>query len=221
VRLDKPFRNGIIEAVDTGGLEPRECTFDFNDDGGCRVTHTPSGSSFVLGGTFGHFTTTTVVGEGPPGQLDVYSWRAVEVRVERWAGDVKRNAETTDLWAELQGEREILAGARYQDVENTPFTSDERAEIAEQLREIKEFVRTRYSLSEAEARALEARLDYVEAAGDRMGRKDWRLLFYGQMLDVIIGGLLAPDVVRDILTMALQGLQFVLGGGLEPPQLRP
>lgn len=77
VRLDKIFRNPIIEAVKTGGLEPRECTFDFNDDGGCRVTHAPSGSSFVVEGPFGRFTTTTVVGEGAPQQLDAYIWPTV------------------------------------------------------------------------------------------------------------------------------------------------
>jgi hypothetical protein len=69
-------------------------------------------------------------------------------------------------------------------------------------------------------RALEAALDYAQEAAGRIGRKDWRLLFLGLMLDKILDGLLPPDAVRDILTMALQGLQHVLGGAGTPP-LRP
>jgi hypothetical protein len=91
VRLEKTFRNPIIEAVKKGGLTPRECTFDFNDDGGGWITHAPSGSSFVVEGPFGRHTTTTVVGEGAPQQLEAFSWTTVEERVERWARDVQRD----------------------------------------------------------------------------------------------------------------------------------
>jgi hypothetical protein len=66
VRLEKIFRNPIIEAVEKGGLAPRECTFDFNDDGACCITHAPSGSSFLVEGPFGGHTTTAVVGRVRP-----------------------------------------------------------------------------------------------------------------------------------------------------------
>jgi hypothetical protein len=176
VRLEKLFRNGIIEAVEKGGLAPRECTFDFNDDDGCYITHGPSGSSFVVEGPFGRHTTIAVVGEGAPRQLDAYSWTTVKERAERWAREVKRDVDTPDLWAELQGQREVLTGARYEDVENTPFTPDEQTEIAQQLQQIKDFVKEEHSLSEAQMRSLEGKLDYIEAATGRIGRKDWRIL---------------------------------------------
>jgi uracil-DNA glycosylase family 4 len=41
----------------------------------------------------------------------------VEERVQRWARDVKRDVDTPDIWADLQREREILTGARYDGVE--------------------------------------------------------------------------------------------------------
>lgn len=129
VRLEKMFRNSIIEAVEKGGLAPRECAFDFNDDGGCCITHAPSGSSFVVEGPFGRHTTTTVVGEGAPQQLKAAIWPTVEERVERWARDVQRDVDTPDLLAELQRQREILTGTRYEEIGNTPFTSEEQAEI--------------------------------------------------------------------------------------------
>ena len=100
VRLEKIFRNPIIEAVEKGGLAPRECTFDFNDDGGCCIIHAPSRSSFVVEGPFGRHTTTTVVGEGAPQQLKAFTWATVEERVERWARSVKRDVDTPDRLAE-------------------------------------------------------------------------------------------------------------------------
>ena len=221
MRLEKLFRNPIIEAVGQGGLAPRECTFDFNDDGGCCITHAPSGSSFVVEGPFGRHTTTTVVGEGAPQQLEAFTWPTVVERVERWARDVKRDVDTPDLLAELQREREILTDTRYEAVGNTPFSSEEQAEIAEQLRQIKEYVSTSYALSEVQARHLEAKLDDIVAAAGRMGRKDWTLWVGGALLGAFVQGILPPEVVQHIIRMTVDGLGYLLGGGGTPPLLPP
>jgi hypothetical protein len=215
------FTNGIITAVKEGGLEPRECTFDFDDDGGCRITHAPSESSFVLAGDFGRFTTTAVVGQSAPSQLEAFTWPTVEERAERWARDVRRDVDTPDLWAELQRERELLSGARYADVENTPFTPREQAEIAEQLRQIKEHVETAYSLSEAQMLHLEAKLDDIAAAAGRMGRKDWTIWVSGALLGAFVQGILTPEVVQEVFRMTLEGLGYLLSGGGSPPLLPP
>lgn len=220
VRPVKWQRNAIFEAVVAGGLNARECTFDY-DDSGARITHEPSESYFLLEGDPGHYTATAVIGEGPPWPFESYSWANVEERVRRWAEQVKEDVNTPDLWAGLQREREILAGGRYEDVENTRFTSDEQAEIAEQVRQIKEFVKKTYSLSEPQMLSLEAKLETIEAAAGRIGRKDWQLLFYGVMFSVIVGGLLPPEAVQNILGMALDAVDHLVGGTGRPPQLPP
>jgi hypothetical protein len=219
MRPEKWQRNTIFEAVVAGGLDPVECTFDYDDAGG-RITHAPSGSFFLLEGDPGHYTATAVVGEGPQWPSESFSWTNVEERVRRWAEEVKRDIDTPDLWAELQREPKILQAAGYEDVENTTFTSDERAEIAAQLRQIKEYVKETYSLPDAQVLALEAKLDDIEEAAGRIGRKDWLLLFYGVMFTVIVTGLLPREVVQKILAMALHGLAHLLGGG-GPPQIPP
>jgi DNA-binding Lrp family transcriptional regulator len=221
VRLEKMFRNPIIEAVEKGGLAPRECTFDFNDDGGCCITQTASGSSFVLEGPFGHHTTTTVVGEGQPQQLEAFIWPTVVERVERWARDVKLDVDTPDLLAELQRERDILTGTRYEEVGNAPFSSEELAEIAEQLRQVKEHVSTAYALSEVQMLHLEAKLDDIEAAARRMGRKDWALWVSGALLGTFVQAVLPPEVLHHIIRMTVDGLGYLLGGGGTPPLLPP
>jgi hypothetical protein len=145
----------------------------------------------------------------------------VEERVRRWAEDVKHDVDTPDLWAELQREREILTGGRYEDVENTPFTSDEQAEIAEQLRQIKEFVKKTYSLPEAQILSLRG-----EARRHRSGRWSYRPEGLAALIlrsDVYCDrlGSPPPEAVQHILAMALHALAHLFGGGGRPPQLPP
>lgn len=123
--------------------------------------------------------------------------------------------------AEVQREREILTGARYVDIENTPFTPEEQAEIADQLRQIKEYVETAYPLSGAQILHLEAKLDDIAAAAGRMGRKDWTLWVTGALLGAFVQGILPAEVVQNILRMTLDGLGYLLGGGGTPPLLSP
>jgi hypothetical protein len=67
---------------------------------------------------------------------------------------------------------------------------------------------------------LEERLDEAEEATRRIGRKDWRLLFLGVMLTLIVTALIPPEVVQHLLTTALDGLDHIFGGGRRP-QLPP
>jgi len=219
--MEKWQRNVIFKAVVAGGLEPRECTFDYGD-AGARITHVPSASYFLLEGDISKYTAKAVVGESEkwPGGLPTF-WVQVEERVRGWAEEVKEDVDTPDLWAELRREREILTGARYEDVENTPFTLDEQAAITEHLRETKEYVARAHSLSAAQVLHLEAKLDDIAAAAGRMGRKDWTLLVCGALLGAFVQGVLPPEAVQDILRMTLDGMGNLLGGGDGPPQLPP
>ena len=145
--MDKWQRNVIYNAVVAGGLDPRECTFDYGD-AGARITHVPSASYLLLEGDITEYTAKAVVGESEKWPFGLRTfWVEVEPRVRAWAGEVKEDVETPDLWAALQREREVLTGARYEEVENTPFTADEQVVIAERLRQTKEYVTRTYSLS--------------------------------------------------------------------------
>ena len=136
------------------------------------------------------FTTAKViVGDNPARESEAFSWAKVEELVRRWADEVKRDVDTPDLWADLERDGEILTGARFVDVDNTPFTLDEQAEIAVRLLEIIEFAKTTYALSSAQVVELEAKFDAAKTAAGRIGRKDWLLLFFGVMFTVIVGSL--------------------------------
>jgi len=224
VRLEKYQRNSIFRAIEAGGLDPNECDPppDTEDASEVRITHTPSGSYFILGGDLLRHTWSYVVGDGWLSlPYEGFSWSAVLAGVRRWAEEVKLDADTPDLWAQLRHGREILTGAGYEAVENTHFTPDEQTEIAKQLREIKEYLEKTHSLSSEQMLRMEARFDELEGATRRVGRKDWLLMFGGAMFALIVTDLLPPEAVQHIFAMAIHGLELLLGSGGSPGQLPP
>jgi hypothetical protein len=173
VRLGKVWRNAIIEAVQAGGLDPSEFDFDFEDTE-TRIAHRRSDSYFILGGPWGNWEGSYVVGEAAPWPVHEYIWSNVEERVEQWAANVKQDLETPDLWAQLQREHEILSWAAVE-AENTPFTPDEQAEVIKHLDELKEYVKNTHLLAQDQIVALEEGFKELATATSRLGRKDWRL----------------------------------------------
>jgi hypothetical protein len=151
------------------------------------------------------------VGDGLPQPLRHYTWPTVVERLQRWAGEVKRDIDTPDLWAELQRDRELLTSTRYEDVENTPFTSDEQAKIAERLEQIKEYIRATYELTADQYATIDARLDHLEGAAGRVGRIDWRNQLLGVFLGLLVDAVLPAEPVRQTLIVVLRGLAGLFG----------
>jgi hypothetical protein len=205
-----------------------------------RITHLPSGSFFDIkiesreqfrsqtvraSSPYGLTApqkpncsyTATIAGEQRYAGSD-WDWCLRDVR--RWATDVKRECVDRDLWAELRRGGDFLGRGRQINIANTPFTPDEQAKIAEQLQNIKEYVKMTYSLSIDQAERVEARFDEAEDASQRIGRKDWLLLFGGALFSLILSAMVPPDVVQHSLIMAAQGLGHLFGPA-PPPGLPP
>jgi hypothetical protein len=213
MRLEKFQRIGIYEALEAGGLDPRECDLS-EDDAEARISHIPSGSHFTLGSSPLPWRGSYVVGDSALSTpYEAYAWTKVEEHVRRWAEKVKRDVDTPDPWKELQRERELFTGAGYADVANAPFTADEQAEIAEQLGEIKEYVQKTYSLSKEQTALMEAGFAELRASSRHLGRMTWRLTFLGVVFTFVVGGILPPDAVHTILVTVLHSLDHLFGGG--------
>jgi hypothetical protein len=127
--------------------------------------------------------------------------------------EVKVDDETPDLWAELQGQKELLEGATDPALENTPFTSDERDGIARQLNELREYVSRAYSLSGPQLEDLDSKVDYLVDASSRLGRKDWLNACIGAMFGWFLAAALPSDAPRQIIQMLLSGIANFFGHG--------
>jgi hypothetical protein len=218
VKSEKWQRNSISTALVDGGLDPIECTFD-DHEVPWRLAHMPSGAHFLVGGTYGHFKLTLVVGDEQPSVAESYDWANVLTRVKRWAGDVKRDVDTPDLWDEVRRRQGVLTGASYENADNSRLTETELTEIVERVEKIKELVRTQ--TTSARMLSVEAKLDYVVEAARRLGRKDWALMFGGAIVSVLVADLLPREVVGDILSMAANVLSHLFNDLSGPSQFPP
>lgn len=129
--------------------------------------------------------------------------------VRNWLIVLRHEITQPDLWAELERERQVVG--ELAPVENTPFTAEERQQIARQLGEVKAYVQKTRELSAAQSRALEARLDHLIEAADRLSRVDWRDALLGVFLSTIVEAILPGEVVRDALRFIVRGLGPMFG----------
>jgi len=208
--LQKWKKNQIFEAIQAVGLDPIE--FELVDDGTeARITHRSSEARLILGGNAAHYVGSYVAGDAPSWPYDAYSWDGVMQRVNLWLGDLKRDLEMPDLWADLQREAGLLGGASDGVTKNTPFTPSEREEIVNGLQELGEEIKQTYALSEAQVRVLDAKLDYLIDAAGRLGRIDWREVFAGAILSLIITAALPPEAIRHIFLTLLRAIGHFFG----------
>jgi len=136
-------------------------------------------------------------------------------RVRSWLGDVKKDIETPDLWAQLQGERNLLGGGLFQGAENTPFTLSEQEGIAKRLLELRDNAKDHYSLSEAQVLILDAKIDYLVGATGRLGRIDWREVLIGSLVGFMLSVAIPPEAAREILVTFLAGTAKFLGNAIQ------
>ncbi|HUQ23588.1 MAG TPA: hypothetical protein VM049_11310 [Gaiellaceae bacterium] len=220
----------IFELIRESDFDPRQ--FELSDDGRtdstgkfAEVVHTPSRYHFRIRESAmfedsGWRVEMSPGTETRTGYTNLGAWQDVPIPIFKiWLGLLERELDAgEDPWEQIQREREIVA-AEPGDVENTPFSESERAQISTQLREIKEYLRTTQSLGAAQMVAIDSRLEYLEEAAGRIGRVDWRNAFVGVMLGLVVEAVAPPEAVREVLSLALRGLSHLFGGAL--PELPP
>ncbi len=211
--LEKWKRNEVYEAVQAAGLRPEEFLWDDGADDIC-FRHPSSGAHFVFGGNPGNYVTSYRAGDDTGPELSSHSWQALMRRVALWLAAVEHDIETPDLWDQLRGQTELLAGTSDAALENTPFTPDERNEVVSQLNEVRKFVKSEYVLSELQLTGLDSKLAYLVEAAGRLGRKDWLNACIGAMFGWFLVAALPPDALHHIFQMLLSGITHLFGHGI-------
>ena len=222
--MSKALRNDLFRAVEAGGLNTADVELSRLDDTGQElIEHKRSGSRI----TFGfirpdQYFMDSIVGTDDTSHPELeYSpnWEDVLTSVRRWAERVKEWDVVPDLWAAGFNQEDLLAPET--DLDNAPFSPDERDEISLRIDEIKRQAREIGELSAEQIARIDEKLDYLKAASERVGRKDWRIMLYGLGLGMIANDLVPQHVVETIITMTIHGLGHIFGLGGLPPALPP
>jgi hypothetical protein len=115
----------------------------------------------------------------------------------------------------------VSAAVRPGGESNTAFTQDERASIGQQLRAVLETVRETHALTSEQYAALDAKVEDVLEAAQRLARRDWRGYFIGAMVEVAVALAVSGSALSDVLNVTLHGLSQLFGGGLPALPQRP
>jgi len=97
------------------------------------------------------------------GQLSIF---------REWIEYLKREISEPDLWESIRQENVIGNTAIESITENSNFNNEDKYRIKKSLNEIFEYTCKVNELSEPQMKYLKDRLDYLEMASERMGKKD-------------------------------------------------
>jgi hypothetical protein len=76
-----------------------------------------------------------------------------------------------------------------------------QAQISQQLQQIRTFITTMSKLTADQLADVDERLEHIEEASKRLGRKDWLMGFYGAVLSLVFSDLITPSVAQRILDL--------------------
>ena len=215
--LRKWQREEMFDLVEAAGLDPAAFALD-EANGENRLRHLLAGSNFTTRrAPDGAYTVRYVAGDGPLEDRDGLSWYRLKERVEAWLREVRTDLEMPDRWAELKQVAAVLGTAQSDGASNAPFTADEQAEISRQLDEIKNIVRANFELTSEQFAVIDKRLDEAKEASERVGRKDWVLIFYGAVMSTLMTDAVPPGVIQTVLATMVHGIAHIFGlGGPSP-----
>lgn len=96
-----------------------------------------------------------------------------------------------------------------EDPSNLRFSERELSRIADSVVEAKEKLESSGNFAPAQLALLGRKLDEIESASRRLGRKDWMNYVAGSLTSVCIAAAFAPDITKrlfDVLNAAFEWL---------------
>lgn len=109
----------------------------------------------------------------------------------------------------------IAGGLSDADPSNLPFTPDELKRIEKSLDSIRLQIGQRSDVSPEQLDLISRKLAYIQAASERLGRKDWILLTAGALTNLIVAAAFSPSVAKALLNATNTALQWLFTGALK------
>jgi len=173
------------------------------------IIHTPSGEEFDFGTQGPPSWTTPGINSTVRSRGTASStWDDRLVYFKNWTTELKRyldavqtHVNTPDLWVTLQSRDVVIENFNSPD-DNRPFTIEEQKYVSKQLTELKAFIVSTMQPSPGNLLEVSSRIQYLEEAATRMGRKDWNGILIATLFGFIIAGIFAPDRAHELFAIA-------------------
>ena len=219
-------KNEIAREMSKRGLSPKEFAWTLRESDASYekvevLVHRPTKFYFVFD-TDGDSTRVSIYSPGTDRVVEegglVNAWNLQRNDVLKWLDNVKREIQAPDPWsATFRGA--ITTTDRQWEVEDAPFTDADRQLISSTLRQLRADLFNTYRLSDEDKQLIRARLDYLEEAMTREGKKDWIHTAIGVAVTIGFSFVTTPQLAKDVLAVISKLAQGLFGGGF--PQLTP
>ncbi|HZW24235.1 MAG TPA: hypothetical protein VFF26_02015 [Gallionella sp.] len=118
------------------------------------------------------------------------------------------------LITEVSPRRGFSAAYTSEEIENSPFGSDESARIAKDLKKVCAQISDRKDVTPQQLAMLKAKLDEIADASTRLGRKDWIMFSAGRLTNVVVGAAFSPEAAKALFTALNTHLSWVFQNAL-------
>lgn len=212
LELLRSQRNQAFVMIREAGLEPEDFQW-FEAGDAVRLVHVPTDYYFDFDSDRGEWN----VRHFPQDAIGIVAYHGIQEKwtdvlsiFENWIAIVQREHSAPDLWAISQEEKKLIA-EHIDDLENSPFANDEKLRISTAINELKEFLVASGQHSDSQIQFITTRLQHLEEASHRLGRKDWITLTMGTLTNIVVGAALAPEAARELLRTAGALFGWVVG----------
>jgi hypothetical protein len=108
----------------------------------------------------------------------------------------------------------ILAGPVSEDPNNSPFTRDEIVQIADSISITKSTLAQRQDIAPEQLELIARKLDEIQFASERLGRKDWINYVAGTLTSMCISAAFSPEVTKAIFQTVNSAFAWLFASGL-------
>jgi len=131
-----------------------------------------------------------------------------------------RVIQTTGNWAKIlitqvSPRPGIAGGLVSDDPNNSPFTPDELVQVRGSIQRIKLVMSSRPELPPEQFDFISRKLDEMQEASERLGRKDWMNLAIGTLTSTIVTAALSTDTARTLFHAANSALAWLFNDALK------
>lgn len=190
------------------------------------ILHTPTGYYFAFARHYQARGYDSVVDAGhrvgfSPGKESdsedhgPLEWRDVEAFFGRWLQYLRRELDAKDFWEAVAGVKGVT-GYDDSDLEETPFTPEERENLTNRLAEIQARLSSLESLRAQDIAFVKKQFGDLREELSRMRRGRWKKLFLGTLANLALRQIIPPELIRGALE-ALRDLFTAPGAGSLPP----
>lgn len=134
----------------------------------------------------------------------------IEIRVLRLD-----SAAVTILLTRVSPRSGIVAGFVEQDPSNSAFSPGELRQLSESLQRIRTEISQRSDVTPPQLDLISRKLDEMQDAASRLGRRDWMNLAIGTLTGIVVNAALGPEVGRALFRAADAALSWLFSGGLK------